>query len=32
MFVNVSPDPEDIPQTKLSLGFAEGVRQVKMNK
>jgi len=32
MFVNVSPDLEDMNQTKISLGFAEGVRDVKMKK
>jgi len=32
MFVNVSPDPEDISQTKISLSFAEGVREVKFKK
>lgn len=32
MFVNVSPDYEDMNQTKISLGFAENVRDCKLKK
>ena len=32
MFVNVSPDQEDVNQTKISLNFAEGVGECKMKK
>ena len=32
MFVNVSPDSQDSDQTKISLAFAESVREVKMKK
>lgn len=32
MFVNVSPDHEDMFQTKISLGFAESVRECKVKK
>ena len=32
MFVNISPDLEDAPQTKISLSFAESVSECKHKK
>jgi kinesin family protein C1 len=32
MFVNISPDIEDAFQTKISLNFAESVKECKLAK
>jgi hypothetical protein len=32
MFVNISPDLKDAAETKISLGFAESVKEAKLKK